>query len=366
MKTKQKPVKNPPPERKNRKKLRFEDGVRAALIAGVVICAAVLGAGGFFAVRSALFGGEPGQGPGVSPAAGEGESSPEPGPARPDPVQPPVTESPAAGTDPLPELDEAIRSLEAGAGAAGPGSGGTAGAVPPGIVPAQPPRPPNRKGVLALVIDDAGNNLRELDPFLAFPGPLTIAVLPGLPNSVEAARRVRAAGKELFLHQPMEPLNGQDPGPGAIKTGMSPGEVKEILVKNLNEVGPVMGFNNHEGSRATMDPLIMKPLLELSRDSNLCFLDSRTIADTAGPRIARELGIAIAQRDFFLDNEQDRESILAVIEAACKKAEQNGSAVLIGHTWSPRLAAILTEAYPRLVKEGYAFTTISGLLSLGK
>jgi polysaccharide deacetylase 2 family uncharacterized protein YibQ len=164
----------------------------------------------------------------------------------------------------------------------------------------------------------------------------------------------------------MEPLNGQDPGPGAIKTGMSPGEVKEILVKNLNEVGPVMGFNNHEGSRATMDPLIMKPLLEVSRDSNLCFLDSRTIADTAGPGTARELGIAIAQRDFFLDNEQDRESILAVIEAACKKAEQNGSAVLIGHTWSPRLAAILAEAYPRLVKEGFAFTTISGLLSLGK
>jgi polysaccharide deacetylase 2 family uncharacterized protein YibQ len=355
VKTKQKPVKNPVPERKSRKKLRFEDGVRAALIAGVVICAAVLGVGGFFAVRSALFGGDAGQGPGLSPAAGERDSPPDPGPVQPDPVQPPVT-----GTDLLPELDEAIRGLEAGAG------GTASGAVPPGTAPVQPPRPPNRRGILALVIDDAGNNLRELDPFLAFPGPLTIAVLPGLPNSVEAARRIRNAGKELFLHQPMEPLNGQDPGPGAIKTGMSPGEVKEILVKNLNEVGPVMGFNNHEGSRATMDPLIMKPLLEVSRDSNLCFLDSRTIADTAGPRTARELGIAIAQRDFFLDNEQDRESILAVIEAARKRAEQNGSAVLIGHTWSPRLAAVLTEAYPRLLKEGYTFTTISGLLFLGK
>ncbi|MDR1143679.1 MAG: divergent polysaccharide deacetylase family protein, partial [Spirochaetaceae bacterium] len=202
MKTKQKPVKNPPSERKSRKKLRFEDGVRAALIAGVVICAAVLGAGGFFAVRSALIGGDAGQGPGLSPdpAAGERESLPEPGPVRPDPVQPP----PVTGTDPLLELDEAIRSLEAGA---------ASGTVPPGTVPVQPP---NRKGILALVIDDAGNNLRELDPFLAFPGPLTIAVLPGLPNSAEAARRIRnTAGKELFLHQPMEPLNGQDPGPGA-------------------------------------------------------------------------------------------------------------------------------------------------------
>jgi polysaccharide deacetylase 2 family uncharacterized protein YibQ len=349
----------PPKERKSRKKLHFEDGVRAALIAGVVICAAVLGAGGFFAVRSALSGG-PTLPPSPDPVSGEGEIA-----AKPEPVQPPVT-----GTDLLPELDEAIRSLETGdssiSGEAAPGTT-SVGTVPSGTAAVQQPSPPpNRKGILVLVIDDAGNNLRELDPFLAFPGPMTIAVLPGLPNSVEAARRVRNSGKELFLHQPMEPLNGQDPGPGAIKTGMSPGEVKEILLKNLTEVGPVMGFNNHEGSKATMDPLIMKPLLELSRDSNLHFLDSRTIADTSGPRIARELGIAIAQRDFFLDNEQDQESILAVIEAACKKAEQNGKAVLIGHTWSPRLAAILTERYPLLVKAGYQFTTVSALLSLGK
>ncbi|MDR1178172.1 MAG: divergent polysaccharide deacetylase family protein, partial [Spirochaetaceae bacterium] len=47
------------------------------------------------------------------------------------------------------------------------------------------------------MIDDAGNNLRELDAFLNLPFPLTIAVLPGLPYSAEAARRIRAAGKEV-------------------------------------------------------------------------------------------------------------------------------------------------------------------------
>ncbi|MDR2480445.1 MAG: hypothetical protein LBD48_14200, partial [Treponema sp.] len=39
---------------------------------------------------------------------------------------------------------------------------------------AQPPeRPVERRGTLVFVIDDAGNNLRELEPFLRFPGPLT-------------------------------------------------------------------------------------------------------------------------------------------------------------------------------------------------
>jgi polysaccharide deacetylase 2 family uncharacterized protein YibQ len=254
-------------------------------------------------------------------------------------------------------LDQAIRDLETGAGS---GPAGNA------AVAQHPSLPEERKGILVLVIDDAGNNLQELPPFLSFPGPLTIAVLPGLPNSAEAAKRVRASGKELFLHQPMEPLNGQNPGPGAIKTGMAPAEVKAMLVQNLNEIGPVTGFNNHEGSRATMDPAIMKPLLEVARDGSLAFLDSRTIADTVGPAVARELGIRIAQRDIFLDNEQDRESIIAAIEDGCKKAEQNGVAVLIGHTWSPRLAAILTEYYPLLVKRGFFFTTVSGILDTGK
>jgi polysaccharide deacetylase 2 family uncharacterized protein YibQ len=392
-----------PKGQKPRKKLRFEDGVRAALIASAVICAVVLGAGGFFALRSALTGGQ--SGPSLD---GEGAGTADGGPAQtgtepPPPENPPsISGAPEAGgpaPDILPEVEQIIRDLEAATGAPGTpdtaaqqsAADSTAGttAAPPAAVPARPTAPAGaapaavssaqgasairrsdtpagRKGILVLVIDDAGNNLRELEPFLAFPGPLTIAVLPGLPNSVEAARRVRASGKELFLHQPMEPLNGQDPGPGAVKTGMSPAQVKEIIVKNLTEIGPVTGFNNHEGSRATMDRAIMRPVLEISRDSALVFLDSRTTADTAAPALARELGLAIAQRDTFLDNEQDRASILAALEAGAKKAEQNGAAILIGHAWSPRLAAILTEMYPRLIKEGFFFTTVSGLMQRGK
>lgn len=327
------------------------------MIAAVVVCAAVLGAGVFFIARPALAGdfapapggAEPPAGPQTGESALPGNPPGEPpGEAPPEGAVPPAAGE-GSGAAILPELDQAIRDLE-GAASAG----------------ARPVPPEDRKGILVLVIDDAGNNLGELEPFLAFPAPLTIAVLPGLPHSAEAARRVRAGGKEVFLHQPMEPLNGQDPGPGAIKTGMAAGEVKAALIKNLNEVGPVKGFNNHEGSRATMDPEIMKALLEVSRDRGLAFLDSRTIADTAGPAVAKELGLTIAQRDIFLDNEQDRESIIASLEAGCKKAEQNGAAILIGHTWSPRLAGILTEMYPQLVRRGYFFTTVSALLDPGK
>jgi len=386
VKTKQKRVKKAPAPkktpapRKPRKKLQFEDFVKAALVSAAVVCAVVLGIGGFYLVRSLRSNGY--NPPAASLAAGTPEQKTAPEPVVeppielfPDEIPPPDDLSGVVSPDlPDPGLEQALRDLEAaGANAAAdaakpapaPGSPGTAKAAAATNV-APPAAPTRRRGVLVLVIDDAGNNLRDLDPFLQFPASITIAVLPGLPNSVEAARRVRIAGKELFLHQPMEPLNGQDPGPGAIKTGMSPAEVKEILVKNLNEIGPVAGFNNHEGSRATADPAIMRPLLEVSRDGALYFLDSRTTADTAAPLIAKELGVKIAQRNFFLDNEQDREAILAVLEAGCRWAEKNGTAILIGHAWSPRLAAILAETYPQIIKRGLVFTSIGTLLSRGK
>jgi polysaccharide deacetylase 2 family uncharacterized protein YibQ len=355
-------TKKPKPAAGGRKRLSFDDGVRSALIAGVVICALVIGVGAFFAARSAL-----GEGFSPPPATGAATGAA----AAPVPVSPvdetgdsggeSFTEN--SGADILPELEDALKRLESESIAAAAGAAPPAAAVrpdPPPVIPSEP------KGVLVFVIDDAGNNLRDLDPFLAFPGPLTIAVLPGLPNSAEAARRVRAAKKELFLHQPMEPLSGIDPGPGAVKTGMNDQEIRATISKNLNELWPVAGMNNHEGSKATQDTALMKTVLELCRERNIFFLDSRTIAGSAAPELARGMIFPIAQRDVFLDNEQDRGSIIKYIEEGCRKAEQNGLAVMIGHAWSPYLAAILTEMYPALVRQGFYLSTVSAVLDAGK
>lgn len=239
----------------------------------------------------------------------------------------------------------------------------SAGIVQPAVRPAaQPPERPEpvpRQGTLVFVIDDAGNNLRELEPFLRFPGPLTIAVLPGLPNSAEAARRIRAAGKEVFLHQPMEAVGGQNPGPGAIYMGMSADEVRDVLARNLAEIGPVAGMNNHQGSQVTMDQEMMETVLALCREHGIYFLDSRTIADTAAPAAAKRLGIKIGERDVFLDNIQEKASMIQYVGEGLQKARRTGSAVMIGHTWSNELAATLEELYPELIEQGYSLTTIS-------
>jgi len=223
-------------------------------------------------------------------------------------------------------------------------------------------KPVESKGTIVFVIDDAGNNLRELEPFLNIPGPLTIAVLPGLPYSAEAARRIRAAGKEAILHQPMEAIGGQDPGPGAIYSGMSHDEIKAVLTKNIDEVGPVRGINNHQGSKITMDAEIMQTILTFCKENNLYFLDSRTTADSVVPAVARRVEIKITERNVFIDNEQNKNAMLRYITGGLTRAQTNGLSVMIGHTWSPDLAPLLKEQYPLLTQQGYTIKTASDIV----
>ena len=229
--------------------------------------------------------------------------------------------------------------------------------VPAVINPGTTGRVVQNLGTLVFVIDDAGNNLRELEPFLSIPGPLTIAVLPGLSYSAEAARRIRAAGKEVILHQPMEAIGGQNPGPGAIYSNMSADEIRAVLSRNIAEVGPVTGMNNHQGSKITMDKNIMQTILAFCSEHNLYFLDSRTTAETVAPELARQMGIKFAERNVFIDNEQNKEAMLRYIAGGLTRAQRNGSAVMIGHTWSPELAPLLKEQFPLFMEQGYTIKT---------
>ena len=224
------------------------------------------------------------------------------------------------------------------------------------------PVPEKKRGTLIFVFDDAGYNLNQLQPFLELPFPCTIAVLPGLQYSKEAARRIRSAGKDAILHQPMQAINlSKDPGPGAIKKGMKPDEIRAIVRKNLAEVWPVSGLNNHEGSYITADKQSMEAVLDVVREKGIRFLDSRTNAKTQAPSIARERGMTIWERAVFLDNSQDKAAIIEAINNGMKIADKKGSAIMIGHIWSNQLAGILHEMYPELVSQGYSLSTLAKL-----
>ena len=227
--------------------------------------------------------------------------------------------------------------------------------------------PAKNSAQLVILLDDGGQNLAHLQKFLDLPFPVTIAVLPQLAHSKEAAAKIRAGGKELMLHQPMQAVNtGVNPGPGAITPNMDEAQIKATLFKNISEIGPIAGFNNHEGSLITADAEKMETVLKYASENGIYFLDSRTNVNTSVPAVASALGLSYYERNGrFLDNVKTRENAITEIRRNLDIANRDGVVIMIGHIWSADfLPAALMEVYPELIEKGYKFTTVSNCRGL--
>ncbi len=221
------------------------------------------------------------------------------------------------------------------------------------------------KGVLYLVIDDVGYSLSQLENFLAIPVPITYAILPRLDHTVSSYRRIVESGNDVILHQPMEPLGDQDPGPGALYVNMPPESIKTILNENLDQLPEAVGMNNHMGSKGTSDEFLMDQVMSeiRNRKRDFYFLDSRTTAETIVEKVAEEHRVFHSGRNVFLDNVSEKEAIKAALESALKIAEEKGSVVMIGHVWSEELAANLDVWYEDIRKRGFIFSHLSSFFS---
>ncbi len=214
---------------------------------------------------------------------------------------------------------------------------------------------------LCFVFDDGGQNISHLKEFLDLPFPITVAVLPQITHSVEAAELVRKSGNEVILHQPMQSINESiNPGPGAITPDMTDDQIISQLFVNINQIGPVAGMNNHEGSGITADAEKMALVLQMASENGIYFLDSRTNVETKVPYVAKELGYSYYERNIFLDNEKTRLNALSELKKGLAIANKNGSVIMIGHIWSADfLPQLLKELYPELKAKGYTFSVVS-------
>ncbi len=219
---------------------------------------------------------------------------------------------------------------------------------------------------LVVVLDDACHSLDKLKKYTALPMKLAIAILPGLPNSRASGQIIRAASnKEAMLHQPMQSMNLKlSPGPCSIQPDMNSFEIAELVKKNLDEVGPVKGLNNHEGSLITSNVIKIGTVLDVCMERGLFFLDSFTTAESKASQAALERDFNIVKRNVFLDDIVTREEILKQFYRGIDIANKNGSVIMIGHIdkSSEIIPELLSEMYPILVQKGYVFAFPSELL----
>jgi polysaccharide deacetylase 2 family uncharacterized protein YibQ len=235
--------------------------------------------------------------------------------------------------------------------------------VVPGVPRVElPPLPGPADGAsVALLIDDLGRSLTDLDRLEALQVPLSYAVLPFESRTGEVVEELRRRREEILCHLPMESLHGANPGLGALRMGMTALELGWATRKALDAVPGALGVNNHMGSGITFDRSAMGAVLEVVSERGLFFIDSRTSKDTVVYELALSLGIPAAERHVFLDADPEPVAIRYQFRRLLQLARQRGSAIAIGHP-HPNTVSVLASEVPAALEQGYRFVPASYLL----
>jgi len=236
----------------------------------------------------------------------------------------------------------------------------------PTRIPTATPRPqppPDARGRLAILLDDAGQNFDLVPAAAALPKAVGVAILPFLPYSAETATEMYDAGHEIWLHLPMEPEGypGNNPGPGAVLMEMTADELQMTVHSAINNIPHVVGVNNHMGSKATADLKTMTWIMQELTVRDVAFIDSRTTTRTVAEDAARAQGVPTNRRHVFLDNERDRAAILRQLAEAVYRCRMEGEIIAIGHL-APETVQLLAEELPGLKKKGVDLVPPSALV----
>jgi polysaccharide deacetylase 2 family uncharacterized protein YibQ len=234
--------------------------------------------------------------------------------------------------------------------------------VKPPVKPAEKPLPEILAGTVAIIIDDMGSNVHEVEQLTAIGVPLTFSVIPGLAKSAEVAEFAHNHAYEVMIHMPMEPLDY--PRRRLEKNGLlvseSDGEIEKQVEDYMREIPYAVGANNHMGSRFTEDEGKMRDVLQVLKGKDMFFVDSMTTPKSVGARLARDMGVRTASRNVFLDNVQDVEAIRKQLREVTRVAAKRGSAIAICHPHKATIEALTVEL-PLLRKEGIRFVSVSKL-----
>lgn len=220
---------------------------------------------------------------------------------------------------------------------------------------------PHGKPMIAVVLDDVGVARSHAELAIDLPGAVTLSFMTYADGVADMAARARAQGHELMLHVPMQPLDGDvDAGPHALTVDLPEPELLKRLAWGLDRFPGYIGINNHMGSRFTQDERGMAVVLAELKRRGLLFLDSRTIGNTVGDKLAARMGVAHVMRDVFLDNEMDEAAVYRKLVETERIAASKGQAVAIGHP-HPATIAALRAWIPKAEARGFVIVPLSAV-----
>ncbi len=211
---------------------------------------------------------------------------------------------------------------------------------------------------VSIIIDDIGNSKEVLKKLSSIKYKFAISILPNSTYRDYASEIGKRFNKQIMLHLPMEPVKKN--GYRMDLTGFLLVNMRDEVIRNFTEeyldlVPDAVGVNNHTGSLFTQYRNKMKVVLKVLKERNKFFVDSKTTAKTVAYELAKKMGIRAGIRDVFLDNENEKITILN-FKHLFSIAQHKGEAIGICHpnkttvdVLRNKVSSILKEYKVRLV-----------------
>lgn len=196
--------------------------------------------------------------------------------------------------------------------------------------------------LIAIVIDDMGINKKRTFDIISIKAPLTSSFLTYGSNLSSLVNQAKASGHEIMIHAPMEPKVAADLAPDTLKTNMTKKQIDELFIQMLQKFDniEISGVNNHMGSKFTEDAEKLGYIMNILKQRDMFFLDSKTSSSSKGKDLATKNGIKFAERDVFLDNKNDYDYILNQLQKTEQIAQKKGFAIAICHPKSQTYLAL--------------------------
>lgn len=308
------------------------------------------------------------------PAKAETKKAPEPESAKETAAAPAPTAAPISPPAAAP-AEKQVAALPSGAAPHGPDPAlierGRQGPLPmigpdgrqPWQTYARPFDDKDKRPRIAIVITDLGLSGAATETAIQqLPGSVTLSFSPYAKGLDQWANLARAAGHEVLLDLPMEPLDypEQDPGPYTLLTSLDP---KQNLFKMqwlLSRATGYVGVTNHMGSRFTTSGPDLKPVLEQIKARGLLFLDSRSSEQSVAAKMAKENGMAWAINSRFIDPTASRDAIDNELAEIQKIAKKTGYAVAMGSAYPVTIERVAAWI-PKAEAAGFAIAPVSAI-----
>jgi polysaccharide deacetylase 2 family uncharacterized protein YibQ len=191
---------------------------------------------------------------------------------------------------------------------------------------------------LVIIIDDVSTK-RHIQKIQEIGYPITMAFMPPTKTHKDSATITQSLN-DYMVHLPLEATTRSAEESDTLHVGDDLATI-EKKIKQLKSLYPrAVYYNNHTGSKFTADDESMDKLIQVLKNHNIQFVDSRTTPASVVKQYASKYGMRYIGRNIFLDNIQSKNAIKIQLQKAVEIAKKSGSAIAIGHPYSTTFEAL--------------------------